>query len=68
MDILSLVIQMFKINLRASGLDFQSMVIQMYNSDLKNLCGFMDLYGVEYTIHSIYSHDSVQRCTYSGSI
>jgi hypothetical protein len=28
----------------------------------------MDFYGVEYTIHLIYSQDSVQHCTYSGSI
>ncbi len=32
------------------------------------VCGYMVLYNVEYTIHLIYSQDSVQHCTYSGSI
>ncbi len=32
------------------------------------LCGFMVFYGVDYTIHLIWSRDPVQRCTYSGSI
>jgi hypothetical protein len=31
------------------------------------MCGFMVLYGVYYTIYLIWSQDSVQRCTYSGS-